>query len=109
MISEIQAIQRKVAAYYGLTMTELMSRKRDRRVSVPRQVAMYLACTQTGQSFPAIGRMFQRDHTTILHGYNKVQKDLARDEVLQREVSELTDFLAGITYPRDTDAEVRAW
>lgn len=67
----IGAIQTKVAAYYGIDKSALLSEMRTRRLAQPRQVAMFLA-RETGASFPLIGRCFNRDHTTVLHACRKV-------------------------------------
>ena len=59
--------------HYGVTLSEMQDSGRAKRVSFPRQVAMYLARTETDESFPTIGDYLGgRDHTTILYGYEKV-------------------------------------
>lgn len=66
-------IQRAVTRYYALTVEDLKSENRARKVSLPRQVAMYLCRELTGASLPRIGQEFGgRDHTTILHGCEKI-------------------------------------
>ena len=69
----VAAVQSAVGRFYGLTRDELLSRRRYRAFSTPRQIAMYLAKHLTLQSYPNLGRRFgDRDHTTVLHAVRKV-------------------------------------
>ncbi len=68
-------IQRTVAEYYKIRMTDILSKRRSRSVARPRQVAMSLAKELTNHSLPEIGDSFGgRDHTTVLHGCRKVKE-----------------------------------
>lgn len=83
-------IVRTVAEHYGLSLADMCSIRRLKPICVPRQVAMYLARTHTPQSFPVIGRMLGgRDHTTIMHGYNKICELIGVDEKLRAEIQEI--------------------
>lgn len=73
----IAAIQEVVAEWFCISLIEMRSDRRARRVARPRQIAMFLARELTTQSLPAIGRRFQRDHTTVMHAINKVQQLIA--------------------------------
>jgi chromosomal replication initiator protein len=80
----------QVVAYYRLTTERLLSANRSRSVSFPRQVAMYLARTETDASFPQIGNQLgNRDHTTILHGYEKISGLIETDEKVRRDVLQI--------------------
>ena len=69
----IDNIQRTVAEYYKIKISDLLSPKRNRSVARPRQVAMALSKDLTSHSLPEIGEAFGgRDHTTVLHGCRKV-------------------------------------
>lgn len=69
----IDNIQRTVAEYYKIKISDLLSPKRNRSVARPRQVAMALSKELTSHSLPEIGEAFGgRDHTTVLHGCRKV-------------------------------------
>ncbi len=70
-------IQEVVAKYFNINKKDLKSSKRSNDIAYPRQIAMYL-CREIGQlSFPKIGEEFgKRDHTTVMHGYNKIAKEL---------------------------------
>jgi chromosomal replication initiator protein len=76
-LSEIKAV---VSAQYGITADELISPARGARVSLPRQLAMYLARELTDESLPSIGRAFGgRDHTTVLHALRRAEQRIATD------------------------------
>lgn len=69
----IEAIQKVVADYYNLRVSDLKSKTNSRSIAVPRQVAMYLCKTLTKSSLPEIGREFGgKHHTTVLHSINKI-------------------------------------
>jgi chromosomal replication initiator protein len=69
----IDNIQRTVADYYKIKVSEMYSKKRTRNVARPRQVAMALAKELTHMSLPDIGDAFGgRDHTTVLHACRKI-------------------------------------
>ena len=68
-----QAIMQTVADYYSITVNDLICHSRRREITVPRQIAMYLTREMTNLSLPQIGQVFgNRDHTTVLHGCEKV-------------------------------------
>jgi len=72
----IEQIQKTVAAYYKIRVADLLSVKRDRKITLPRHVAMMIAKELTNHSLPSIGDAFGgRDHTTVLHACKKI-KDL---------------------------------
>lgn len=78
----IDNIQRTVAEYYKIKLSDLLSKRRSRSIARPRQVAMALARDLTNRSLPEIGEAFGgRDHTTVLHACRKVKelKDTSRD------------------------------
>ena len=90
----IDEIQRKVADYYALKMTDLLSARRAREVARPRQVAMYLAKKLTPRSLPEIGRRFGgRDHTTVMHAVTRIEELRAADSELNNDVVHLTRLL----------------
>ncbi|MDM3870776.1 chromosomal replication initiator protein DnaA [Porticoccus sp. W117] len=71
----VDNIQRTVADYYKLKMSDLLSKRRSRSVARPRQVAMALAKELTNHSLPEIGDAFSgRDHTTVLHACRKIKE-----------------------------------
>lgn len=73
----IQKIQQKVVDFYKITKLELLSDKRDRKFSLPRQVACYLSKKLTKKSFSEIGREFgNKNHATVMFACNKIEKEL---------------------------------
>ncbi len=82
-------IQGSVAEAYGIGRVELVSRRRTKNIIRPRQVAMYLCTMLTPRSLPEIGRLFGRDHTTIMHARNKISKLRDTDEKLNFEIEAL--------------------
>jgi chromosomal replication initiator protein len=69
----IDNIQKTVADYYKIRMSDLLSAKRNRSLARPRQLAMSLAKELTNHSLPEIGDAFGgRDHTTVLHACKKI-------------------------------------
>jgi hypothetical protein len=69
-------------AHYGVTRRMMLGQRRLQAITLPRQVAMYIASEGTGLSLPVLGRLFGgRDHTTILHGVRKVAALVATGEV----------------------------
>ncbi len=87
----IPYIQETVAAYYNLRVEDLKSQRRTRNVAFPRQIAMYLSRKLTDMSLPKIGEEFGgRDHTTVIHAYEKISDCLQKDESLQRTVNDLS-------------------
>ena len=86
----IDNIQRVVADYYQLKMSDLLSRRRSRSVARPRQVAMSIAKELTNHSLPEIGDAFGgRDHTTVLHACRKVKELGGADREVQRDLKNL--------------------
>ena len=72
-----------VAEHFGFTTEDLISTKRNREVVYPRQIAMYLCRTMTPTPLQAIGTALgKKDHTTIMHGIQIIEKDLKTDETL---------------------------
>lgn len=91
----IARIQEVVAAYYGLEPDDLAGQSRKWDVAHPRQVAMYLAREQTGQSLPCIGKRFGgRDHSTVIHAVREVRKRMSADNAVFRDVQRLAGFLS---------------
>ena len=69
----IEQIQKTVAEYYKIRVSDILSSKRDRKITLPRHVAMAMAKDLTSHSLPSIGDAFGgRDHTTVLHACKKI-------------------------------------
>lgn len=86
-IIPIEKIQKEVSKFYGVTVKEIQSTKRNQDIVLARQVAMYLARELTDNSLPKIGKEFGgRDHSTVLHAYNKIKNMLEQDDSLRIEM-----------------------
>lgn len=68
----IREIQQATAATFGVTLLDLLSDRRALSITRPRQVAMWLASRATLHSLPTIGRVFGRDHTTVMHAIGRI-------------------------------------
>jgi len=89
-------ILEETARYFSLSTADLMSKSRSRPLTQARHIAMYLTRECTGLSLVKIGEIFGgRDHTTVLHGINKVEVEMrARDQTF-RQVQDLTRIIRG--------------
>jgi chromosomal replication initiator protein len=86
----IEDIKKVIATYFNLTLDEINSKKKPQRISFPRQIAMYLSRKHTDHSLPKIGEEFGgRDHSTVLHAYNKIEELLESDVDLQKKIDEI--------------------
>ncbi len=89
-------IKDTVARYYNIRIDEFKSKKRNREISYPRQIAMYLCRELTDMSLPKIGDEFGgRDHTTVIHAYDKITEDIETNPETRRAVSELKRNISG--------------
>ena len=85
----IDRVQEVVARRWGVTPEGLRSKARTKRLTVPRQVAMYLARDLLGMQLVEIGQAFGgRDHSTVIHSLDKVGRQLARDHVFRDRVNQ---------------------
>jgi chromosomal replication initiator protein len=92
----IDNIQRAVAEYYNIKIADLLSKRRNRSIARPRQVAMALAKELTNHSLPEIGDAFGgRDHTTVLHACRKVVELRESNMDLAEDHKNLTRLLSG--------------
>ncbi len=91
-----ERIQEIVAQYYNIRVEDIVGSKRNSSIAKPRQVAMYLSRQMLDMSLPKLGEHFGgRDHTTIIHGINKVQENLKTDKNLQEVIFELENRIKG--------------
>ncbi len=88
-----QLILEETARYYSLAVADLVSKSRSRPLTNARHVAMYLVRECTGMTLPKIGELFDRDHTTALHGINKIDKNLRDRELVYRQVQDLSRII----------------
>jgi len=90
----IEGIQKTVADYFNVKVSDLRAKKRTVSIVRPRQIAMFLIRELTTHSFPEIGEFFGgKDHTTVLHSYNKILKERDNDVALRSLLDKLTGLL----------------
>ena len=91
----VDVIQKRVAAHYGVRVSEMFSARRARNIARPRQIAMYLAKNLTSLSYPEIGRQFGgRDHTTVMHAVKTIENLMKSDAQLSEDVELIKSILA---------------
>src|SRR6185503_8214595 len=89
-IITIDHIQRKVAEFYGIKLSDLRAKNRTQAIAFPRQIAMYVARQLTHASLSEIGRSFGgKDHTTVLHGVEKIHLMLQEDPKFKKTIDTL--------------------
>ena len=87
-------IMEMVAEHYNITVNDILSRKKNKEIANPRQICMYLIRKYTNCSLQIIGKiMGNRDHSTILHGHEKILDLLSKDENLKANVDILVKKL----------------
>src|SRR5579883_938833 len=90
----VSNIQKTVADYYQLRLSDLLSMNRSRSLARPRQLAMALSKELTEHSLPEIGRAFGgRDHTTVMHAFRTVRDLRATDGKLRQDWEKLLRVL----------------
>jgi chromosomal replication initiator protein len=90
----LESILDSSAAYFGVSVEELTGRNRSARIALQRQMVMYVMRGETDASLPQIGEALGgRDHTTIIHGCEKIASELDSNQELGRQVNELRNRL----------------
>lgn len=89
-----ESITQAVAEHYHIKVDELFNKKRTQNIAYPRQIAMYLCRELADMSYPRIGELFGgRDHTTVIHAYEKISNKSKIDSKLQNDLNALKDLL----------------
>ena len=89
-VISIGTIQEEVAKFYGVSVTDIVGKRRLQNIVQARQIAMYLARELTDNSLPKIGKEFGgKDHTTVMHSYDKIGEAIENDPNLRLEIEEL--------------------
>lgn len=79
----------RVSKKYGVSKDDIYGRKRTRNIAMPRSVAIYIIKKITDLSFPSIGKLFDRDHSTIISANNMISAEIAASPLLEIEINEL--------------------
>lgn len=91
----LEYIQEVVCEKYNLEMKDMSSKTRARQIAYPRQIAMYLCRQLTDLSLIMIAESFNRDHSTIMHGVDKITKDISEDMSFAEEINNLVQIIKG--------------
>src|SRR5216683_2651596 len=86
---DIEAIQRVVSDCFHIRLADLKSKKRTQRIAFCRQVAMYLCRKITSNSFPSIGEHFGRDHSTVIHAFNLIERRVNNDSAFRFSIEKI--------------------
>jgi chromosomal replication initiator protein len=87
----VDVIQRTVAEHFDLRQSDILGKKRTKDVAWPRQIAMHLSRSMTAQSFPVLGKAFNRNHATILYACDQVEGKANADRGLRQTITILRD------------------
>jgi chromosomal replication initiator protein len=91
---QTQHIISAVAQYFNLSVKELTEKGRKKEISYARHVAMYLMRSELSMSYPGIGSQFGgRDHTTVLHAFEKIKKDIETDEKTREDIDIIRELV----------------
>lgn len=92
----VELIQKKVAQYFNINPQDMKVKRRTKTIAYPRQVAMYISRNLTDLSLPEIGLSFGgRDHTTVIHACEKIEKGVKSDEKLRWIINRLVMDIKG--------------
>lgn len=93
-IITIEHIVQATCAYFGVKKEDLVGKKKNKEIVVPRQICIYLICDILGQSLPlvSIGEYFGgRDHTTVMHARDKISEECKTNDVIAYQVKDVKD------------------
>jgi len=89
-------IKEITAKYLNVKVEDFNSKRRTRSIAYPRQIAMYLCRELTDLSLPKIGEEFGgRDHTTVIHAYEKISQDIEKDMELKQKINKMIEEIKG--------------
>lgn len=92
----VESIQKKVSAFFNLTVQQLKSKQKQKGISEPRQIAMFLSRKYTSYSFPEIGSKFGgKNHSTVVHAVKNIEKKIKQDRHISDIVSSISLQIEG--------------
>lgn len=87
---DLDLITNVICEQYNVTKEDLLSKRRTKNIAFPRQICMYLARELTDNSLPNIGTYYGgRDHSTVIHGYDKIKQDMKKNSILEDEINKV--------------------
>ncbi|MCL2528781.1 MAG: chromosomal replication initiator protein DnaA [Coriobacteriia bacterium] len=90
---DFDMVMRAVESYFKVTRAELLSEKRSKNITHPRQVAMYLIRQFTDMSYPEIGDGFHKDHTSVIYADKNIQAKMVKEASIKKEVEKIAEIL----------------
>lgn len=93
---DIESIQDFISTYFNIKKQDLLGKKRKAQFAFPRQIAMYLCRDVINESYPQIAAAFSRDHTTILHAYDKISKEIDKNPETKQIILDLKSKLSSL-------------
>lgn len=95
--TSVERIMTAISKYYNIPLSDIISKKRFKLLSNARQIAMYLLRHELGLSYSLIGKeLGGRDHSTILHGAEKIEKFIIRDDSLKKEITSIRERIHSV-------------
>ena len=92
--NKIEQVQKIVAERYNITVEDLKGKKRNASITIPRQIAMYICRNVLNEPLMKIGNEFGgKDHTTVMHSVDKIEKELKQDSKLEIEINSIVNNL----------------
>jgi chromosomal replication initiator protein len=96
-----EGIIQQVCKRFEVTVKQMESKNRKREIVEPRQIVFYLLWRYSYSSLKTIGRYFNRDHTTVIHGRDTVQNLIDTDDVYRQEIQRFEETLTGLRPVRE--------
>lgn len=86
-----------ICSYFDLSLKDLTGPKRQKELVLPRHITMYILAEELGMTVEKIGQLLGgRDHTTVMHGRDRIKKQLAKDREIQRLFMEIKNYFQTI-------------
>ncbi len=86
----VEQVIDKVSTYYNIPREKIIKGSREKEFVIPRQVAMYLSRKLTSSSLKNIGKIFMKDHSTIIHGYNNIENIIKNDIKIKNDIYQIS-------------------
>ena len=93
-----KSIIEAVSRFYDINLKDIVGKSRKKELAVPRQIIMYLLREEINTSYPTIGHeLGGRDHTTAMHAYNKISRELKENEKMKQEVDSIKQLIYNVS------------
>jgi chromosomal replication initiator protein len=93
-----KSIIEAVSRFYDIGLKDIVGKSRKKELAVPRQIIMYLLREEINTSYPTIGHeLGGRDHTTAMHAYNKISRELKENEKMKQEVDSIKQLIYNVS------------